>query len=163
MLTIVVAHGNQRQIGLNNQMPWHNREDLLHFKTTTLHKTIVMGRKTFTSLPKPLPDRTILVATKQSLAISTIADFEAFCQQHQDSAEEIFVCGGAQLYRIALPYAKKLIISQIDYDGPADTYFPTFDEQQFHLQLIQKESFLLKIYTRKDFYESSRSHCQEKG
>lgn len=154
MITIIVAIGNNYVIGKDGWMPWNLPEDLRQFKEKTLNHTIVMGRKTFEAIGRPLPKRRNIVVTRDSRwhfdGVEVIADLEAFLQENQASDEEIFIAGGAQIYQAALPYAQKLIISHIDTEIDGDTFFPKWDRTKFVVtDTVGYENFTVKTYTKK--------------
>ncbi len=154
MITIIVAIGNNYVIGKDGWMPWNLPEDLKQFKHKTLHHTVVMGRKTFESIGKPLPNRKNLVVTRDPRwhvqGVDVISDFEDFLRHNHQIDDEIFIAGGAQIYRAALPYADKLIISHIDTDIEGDTYFPKWDRAKFELTESEEyEGFTVKTYMKK--------------
>ncbi|QND86801.1 Dihydrofolate reductase [Chromobacterium vaccinii] len=129
-LTLVAAMAANRTIGIDNQLPWRLPEDLKHFKATTLGKPVIMGRKTWDSIGRPLPGRRNIVVTRQ-------ADWRADGAETAHSLEEALalagavdeacLIGGADLYRQALALADRLCLTEIarDYDG--DAHFPVFD------------------------------------
>ncbi|BCK88445.1 IS1595 family transposase ISSsu9 [Sideroxyarcus emersonii] len=128
-LSIIVAMARNRTIGVNNMLPWHCPEDLKHFKALTMGHHMIMGRKTFDSIGKPLPGRTTVVVTRNTdLAISgcvvvhSLQEAIAACAGDQ----EIFVVGGAELYRQALPLMDTLYITEIQQDVEGDAHFPAF-------------------------------------
>ena len=142
MFSIIVAIGNNNEIGKNNKLLWHIPEDLKKFKEITLRKTVVMGRNTFESIGKPLPYRHNIVLSKKLdlLSISNnnnnnkdleICDnFSEAIEKYKNSDEEVFIIGGAQVYKKALELGivEKLYISHIEFsDNEADTYFPEID------------------------------------
>ncbi|MBV1708935.1 MAG: dihydrofolate reductase [Erysipelothrix sp.] len=154
MITIIVAIGNNYVIGKNGWMPWNLPEDLRHFKEKTLNHTVVMGRKTFEAIGRPLPKRRNIVVTRDPRwhfeGVEIISDLEVFLQEHRDSDEEIFIAGGAQIYRMALPYAEKLIISHIDTEIDGDTFFPAWDRTKFEItETIAYADFSVKTYQKK--------------
>lgn len=129
-LTLIVARDRQGGIGRDNTLPWHLPEDLQHFKATTLGHPILMGRRTFDSIGRPLPGRRNLVLTRNRAwqhpgceAVGSIDEALARCAD----ARELFVIGGAQLYAQALPRAHRLIITEVDVDAQADVFFPEPD------------------------------------
>lgn len=129
-LSIIVAMAINRTIGVNNTLPWRCPEDLKHFKMLTMGHHMIMGRKTFDSIGKPLPGRTTVVVTRNTdLEIEgcTIAhslnDAIAACA----GDEEIFVVGGAELYRQAVSVADTLYFTEIQQDVEGDAHFPEFD------------------------------------
>lgn len=152
MLVIVAAIGKQGQLGLNKVMPWHNPEDLQHFKQLTMHQKVVFGRVTYENLPSTLPNRDVYLVTrnKEKYEDKIIDDFKAFCQEQQFSNDLYYICGGQKIYEQAIPYTDEFYLSMIDYSGPADTYFPEFNLKDFDVEIIKHETF--------DLY-----HCRRKG
>ena len=138
MLSIVVAFGDQYEIGQNGTMPWHLPEDLQHFKEVTSGATILMGRRTFESLPGVLPKREHIIITadptfqKEHKRVRISHDLEEELRAAQKSDEEIFIIGGGQIYRQALPFADRLYLTFVHKSYPeADTFFPTIDWSQW--------------------------------
>lgn len=136
MFSIIVAIGKNNEIGKNNKLLWHIPEDLKKFKETTLGKTVVMGRNTFKSIGKILPNRNNIVLSKNLQNINNkknleiCDDFSKIIKKYKNSVEEIFIIGGAQIYKKALELGivEKLYISHIDFsDNETDTYFPEID------------------------------------
>lgn len=135
-LSLIAAMDKNRLIGKDNALPWHLPADLMHFKTVTMEKPILMGRKTYDSIGRPLPGRTNIVLTRSddvqiegvivvnSLdeAISAVAD-----------VEELMVIGGSSIYELLLPKAQRLYLSFIDGDFEGDTWFPEFDESEWEI------------------------------
>jgi dihydrofolate reductase len=129
-ISIIVAMAKNRTIGINNTLPWRCPEDLKHFKVLTMGHHMIMGRKTFDSIGKPLPGRTTVVVTRnQSLKIEgcIIAHslYEAISACSGD--DEIFIVGGAELYTQALPLADTLYLTEIQQDIIGDAHFPDFN------------------------------------
>lgn len=128
-LSIIVAMARNRVIGIHGQLPWHISGDLKRFKKLTMGHPIVMGRKTFESIGKPLPGRENVVLTRNLAfrpeGITVIHSFDDLKKRFGDT--EIFVIGGADLFRMALPLANRLHITQIDQDFAGDTLFPEID------------------------------------
>ena len=150
---IIVAMTPDRLIGKNNQIPWHLAEDLQSFKQITSGHTIVMGRKTFASIGKPLPNRKNLVVSRTVSKIEScevFANLESALQRGHELGEKTFIIGGSQIYREALPLADCLYISWIKGDFTGDTFFPDFSLDDW---LINKEeefaAFKLVRYQRK--------------
>lgn len=161
MFSIIVAIGNNNEIGKNNKLLWHIPEDLKKFKEITSGKTVIMGRNTFESIGKPLPNRHNIVLSKNSKSLSgndniktascykenieegqnsekskcnekleIFDDFSEIVEKYKNSDEEVFIIGGAQVYKKALELGivEKLYISHIDFsDNEADAYFPEID------------------------------------
>jgi dihydrofolate reductase len=134
-ISLIVAMASNRVIGLDNQMPWHLSADLKRFKKITLGSPILMGRKTFESIGRPLPGRTNILISRNPdykpedcLVVNDIKSALNLGCQH---AENIFVIGGSTLYRAVLPIANTLYITQIHKDFPGDTFFPEIDDQHW--------------------------------
>lgn len=154
MFKIVVAYDKNMAIGYKGWMPWDLPEDLKHFKETTDGSNLLMGSTTFNGLKGPLPNRTTYVVSskpvKESKNVIWVKDLEAFIKEHKDSGKEIFVCGGASIYKQLLPYTKEMIISEVDGDYKYDTLFPEFDKSKFEKKLIKTfEKFKVYSYLRK--------------
>ncbi|ARD43677.1 type 3 dihydrofolate reductase [Colwellia sp. PAMC 21821] len=130
ILSMIVAHANNRVIGKNNDMPWHLPADLSYFKKTTLGKPIIMGRKTFQSIGRPLPGRKNIVISRdesyQVEGVEVVNSVEAALALVVDS-EEVMVIGGGAIYQHCLAAAQRLYITHIDADIDGDTYFPDYD------------------------------------
>lgn len=126
-LSVIVAMTEERVIGNQNQLPWHISEDLKRFKQLTMGKTVIMGRKTFESIGKPLPGRTNVVISRnrsfQAPGVKTASDLESALSVHREE-DEVFVIGGSSLYETALPKADRIYLTMVHkgYDG--DVHFP---------------------------------------
>lgn len=142
-MNIIVAIADNNAIGKDNQLLWHISEDLRYFKKVTMGATVVMGRKTYESIGKPLPGRRNIVVSrslKEITGVEVFASVEAVIEEFKDSAEEVFIIGGGELYRSMLPYASKLYITFVHVTIPdADTFFPEIDPSLWHE--ISRESF----------------------
>lgn len=130
MFTIIVSIGKNGEIGVKNDLIWRIPEDMRFFRMMTINHKVVMGRKTFESLPNgKLSDReNFVVTTNTSINlpedINIISDFESFLKENYSSEEEIFIIGGEKIYKLALPYVNKMIITHIDREEKnADAYF----------------------------------------
>lgn len=132
-ITLIAAMGNNRAIGLDGRMPWHLPAELQHFKRATMGKAIVMGRKTWQSIGRPLPGRQNIVISRNPGFSAAGADVSASLAAAVEIAEadEIMVIGGGQLYTLALPLAQRLILTLIDIEPEADTWFPAWDNNQW--------------------------------
>ncbi|NMP15939.1 type 3 dihydrofolate reductase [Thalassotalea sp. Y01] len=130
ILSMIVAHANNRVIGKDNDMPWHMPADLKYFKKTTLKKPVIMGRKTFESIGFPLPGRRNIVITRdanyQADGIETVDSVDAALALVTD-VEEIMVIGGGSIYQHCLPAADRLYITEIDLTTDGDTFFPDYN------------------------------------
>ncbi|NLC64754.1 MAG: dihydrofolate reductase [Erysipelothrix sp.] len=149
MITLIAAMNKHRTLGLNGTMPWRNREDLQHFKDYTMNKTVVMGRVTYEGLPKKLEGRNIFVVSRDEKY--DIQDLKRYLEGDFD--EEIVVAGGGEIYKEAIQFADKLVISIIhDNDVIGDTFFPEIDLTVFNkTKSVKFKTFTLEIYKRKDF------------
>lgn len=129
IISIIVAMAKNRVIGKDNQMPWHLPADLAHFKKVTLGKPIIMGRKTYESIGRPLPGRTNIVISRNSEykldGCKTVTSIEKALSLVQNE-EEIFIVGGGHLYSELLPVANRLYLTFIDLEVDGDTQFPEF-------------------------------------
>ena len=141
MISLVAAMANNRVIGLEGDMPWHMPADLAHFKQTTLGKTVLMGRKTFDSLGRPLPKRRNVVISRQTnLELSgceVMSDLPAFLQQWH-KGEDLMVIGGATIYEQAMPFADQMVLTFIEADLQGDTHFPIWVDSGW--QEVARES-----------------------
>ncbi len=129
----IAAMSLNRVIGAGNRIPWHLPEDFRWFKQTTTGQVVVMGRKTFESIGKPLPNRTTLVLTHSSAPIPgvrTLADLRQLDPSDPALAgRQIFICGGAQVYRQALPLCSDLYLTLVQRVVEGDTLFPPFEDR----------------------------------
>ena len=140
-ISLIAAVGRNGQIGLDNKLLWSLPEDLKNFRAITSAHTIVMGRKTFESIGKPLPKRTNVVisnkastfASNESLVwLPSVEDTLTWLKNNSGlQGQEVFVIGGGQIYEAFLPFAQRLYLSEVDYSGPADAFFPKWDRQQW--------------------------------
>lgn len=138
-VSMIAAVGKNLELGKNNDLIWHFKEDMKFFKDTTMGHTVVMGRKTFESLPKALPGRKNIVissnAEYQAQGATVVTSVEEAIQIAAN--EEIFVIGGGKIYAEFLPYADKLYLTEIDAEcEDADTYFPQFNKSEYIKEII---------------------------
>jgi dihydrofolate reductase len=129
MISIIVAAAKNRTIGMDNTLPWRCPEDLKHFKALTMGHHMIMGRKTFESIGRPLPGRTTVVLTRDPqlkiegcLIAHTLPDALKLC------GNDAFIVGGADIYAQSIDYANILYITEIQQDVLGDAYFPEFDQ-----------------------------------
>lgn len=142
IISIIAAMAEKRVIGLNNHMPWHLPADLRHFKALTLGKPIVMGRQTYLSLGKPLPERRNIVLTHDVNFTAPGCDVvhnwqqvEALCA----GCDEMMVIGGEAVYKQILPLANRLYLTKIELETTGDRFFPQWNDNEW--QLIAEEVF----------------------
>ena len=137
MISIIVAISKNNVIGKDNKLLWNIPEDLKHFKEITLNSKIIMGWKTFESLPGILPKRQHIILTKNknykvnSKEVKIVYDFKTIISDFYDSDEEVFVIGGGEIYNLFINYCKKLYLTKIDSIFDGDTFFPNFDLSKF--------------------------------
>ncbi|MBX9798789.1 MAG: dihydrofolate reductase [Burkholderiaceae bacterium] len=128
-LTIVVATDSNNGIGINNTLPWHLPEDLAHFKRTTSGHPIIMGRKTFDSIGRPLPSRRNIVITRnaewQHAGVEAVTSLDAAKALVGDN--QAFIIGGAQIYTDTVGQVDRLIVTKIDKSFDCDAFFPAID------------------------------------
>lgn len=131
IISLIVAMAHNRVIGKDNQMPWHLPADLKHFKNKTLNKTIIMGRKTYESIGRPLPQRkNIVISSKENYTLegcTTTTSLENALELVKND-EEAMIIGGGNLYNQSIKYADKLYLTFIDLEVEGDTFFPDFEK-----------------------------------
>lgn len=150
MINMIWAMDQNWLIGIDNQIPWHIKEDLVYYRNTTKGKTVLMGEMTYYSLKsyykeKPLPYGKIFVASINDINLpdaTIVPDLVSFLK---NADEEIFIVGGRTIYKLALPYADKLYISFIKGEYKGNVYFPNFDLSDY--ELISKNETDAVIYT----------------
>ncbi|MGB2241898.1 MAG: dihydrofolate reductase [Porticoccaceae bacterium] len=139
-VALIVAVSQNNVIGRDNQLPWHLPEDLQYFKSITMGKPILMGRKTYDSIGRPLPGRTNIVITRDpnwtAEGVEVVNSLEAAMTAGAEAcnaveSDEIMVIGGAQIYRDCLPMADKLYLTKVDADIQGDAFFPEIDTNQW--------------------------------
>ena len=138
-LSLIAAIGQNNELGINNQLIWHLKKDMKFFKETTINHKIVMGRKTFESLPKLLVNREHIILTKQNINLPNVKifhDISSFLKAYENLDEEIFNIGGQSLYKELLEYADKLYLTEIEATSKADAYFPIFDKNDFEKEIL---------------------------
>jgi dihydrofolate reductase len=130
-ISLIVAMASNRVIGLNNKMPWHLSADLKKFKKITMGSPILMGRKTYESIGKPLPGRTNIVISRnldyQQDGCLVFNDIKTALEKACESAEEIFIIGGSDLYKAMLPIANTIYLTLINQEFHGDTFFPEIE------------------------------------
>lgn len=137
-LSLVVAASSNNAIGKNNQLLWHLPNDLKFFKNLTWGMPIIMGRKTFESVNKPLPGRFNIVITRQpgwnAEGVTPVANIEQAIQKAAETnCKEIFIIGGGDIYRQVMQMADRIYLTRVHIDIDGDTFFPAINEQQWEL------------------------------
>lgn len=153
MFKIIVAHDPNRLIGDGPNIPWHIKEDFLHFKRTTLNHTLIMGSTTFKSIGKPLPNRKTIVINNSldfdAMGEEVSNDLNAIINKYKDSEEVVFVVGGASIYRQMIEYVDEMIISVVKKTYKGDIYFPEY-ENDFETYLSEEyDEFVVNYMRRK--------------
>ncbi|WP_417589128.1 dihydrofolate reductase [Owenweeksia hongkongensis] len=133
-LTIIAAMAKGRVIGKDNDLIWHLPDDLKHFKNLTKGHHVIMGRKTYESMGKPLPGRTNIVITRQkdfkADGCILVNNIEEGIQKAEGDSQP-FIIGGGEIYKQALKYAQTMELTEVNGEFDGDTFFPTFDEKQW--------------------------------
>lgn len=137
VISAILAMSENRVIGLHNQLPWHLPADLKHFKTLTTGHPIIMGRKTYQAIGKPLPNRTNIILTRDATfsapdCIVTTSAAEALESAKEIETVEIFIIGGAEIYKIFFPYTQRIYLTQIHKTFEGDTYFQALNPDEWH-------------------------------
>jgi dihydrofolate reductase len=135
-ISIIAAMGKNRAIGRDGGLPWRLPADMRFFKKTTMGHHLVMGRRTWDELGAPLPGRTTIVISRDpSFAPKGAVVARSLDEALQLAAgeEEVFVAGGAVIYALALPVADRMVLTLIDAEFEADTFFPAFDEKEWEI------------------------------
>ncbi|TKB50925.1 type 3 dihydrofolate reductase [Ferrimonas aestuarii] len=143
-LSLIACMAHNRIIGQGNQMPWHLPADLKHFKAVTMGKPVVMGRKTYESIGRPLPGRHNVVISRQPdlqiEGVSVVTSIDAALALLADEAE-VMIIGGGQLYQAMLPHADRLYLTLADLHVAGDTQFP--DYSQYQWQELERETLAI--------------------
>lgn len=157
MISIIAAIGKNNALGRGNDLIWHIKEDLKNFKNLTMGKYIVMGKNTYESLPKHLEGRKYIVLSSSLSNIENgllFNDFNKLLEFIKNVDEEVMIIGGASIYKLFLPLADKLYLTEIDSEEKADVYFPEFNKEDYKCNVVStnevdglKYSFV--IYERK--------------
>ncbi|MCG7436131.1 MULTISPECIES: dihydrofolate reductase [Lysinibacillus] len=158
MISLIVAHDDNHVIGYNNGMPWHLPGDLQYFKNKTMGKPMIMGRKTFESIGRPLPGRRNIVITRDenyhAEGTETVTSLEEAIAIAGD-VEEIMIIGGEQIFRLSMEMADRLYITKINHSFRGDTFFPSYEEKFVKVSAEQPETasegytFQYQIFERK--------------
>lgn len=139
-LSMIAAVGQNNELGYRNRLIWHLPKDLEFFKQMTLNKKIVMGRYTFFSLPTILPDREhIIISTNNILNdnIKVYHSIEDFIKEYEQTDEEIFIIGGASIYKEFIKLCDNIYLTEIQKEAVnADTYFPEFDKDDYTKEIL---------------------------
>lgn len=140
-ITIVAAMARNQGIGMNGEMPWHLPGELRHFKEVTMGKPIVMGRKTWESIGRALPGRQNIVVSRNPAFDAPGCDLARSLEEAIGMArgEEVMIIGGGELYRQALADADRMILTEVDCEPQADTWFPEWDKGEWEQVSVRQE------------------------
>ena len=155
MISLIFAIDRNGLVGSTTAkygLPWHYSEDLKYYKTMTVGKTCIMGRKTFEAIGRPLPNRkTIVLTTNKNIEIENVEisnDLLGLINKYVNSEDEIFICGGVEIFKQFIKYAKYIYITKINEDHQGDIYFKDLDLKQFELiNSINSKDNLLEFQT----------------
>ncbi len=142
MISIIAAIGKNNELGKDNNLIWHIKDDLINFKNLTMNKKIVMGASTYKSLPKKLEGRKYIILSSKLTDVSDAKiykDFNKLLEYIKSLDEEVMIIGGASIYKLFLPYADRLYLTEIDAEEKdADAYFPIFDKSKYKKSIIKE-------------------------
>ena len=141
MFSIIAAVGKNNELGKKGDLIFHIKEDMQFFKETTTGHTVVMGFKTWESLPKKLPNRKNIVVSFEEIEgpDECVTDLVQFIKDNENTDEEIFVIGGGSIYAQFIDHTKRIYLTEIDgEDSEADVFFPTFDKSKYKRTVLQK-------------------------
>ena len=138
MISMIAAVGKNRELGIDNRLIWKIPRDMKFFRDTTMGHKVIMGRKTYESLPGYLPGREMIVLdfNKVEGNVSTMYSVEEVLDNYLDSPEEVFIIGGASIYKQFIKYATRLYLTEIDESHFADVYFPEFNKRNWSREII---------------------------
>ena len=142
-----------RVIGAEGRIPWHLPEDFKWFKRTTLGHILVMGRKTFESIGRPLPGRDTIILSRKGIVVpevTTVSDLAALAAALDGDRREVFVAGGGEIYSQLLPHCSDLYLTRVKRIVPGDAFFPPFENEFVHVGTIQEnDEFSVEHYQRR--------------
>jgi dihydrofolate reductase len=135
ILSLIAAMDNNRLIGCDNGLPWHLPADLQYFKSVTMNKPILMGRKTYDSIGRPLPGRQNIVLTRGDVEIEGVTVVNSINEAvaATEDAEEVMVIGGSSIYELVLPEVQRMYLSFVDGEFEGDAWFPEFNEDDWEV------------------------------
>ncbi len=142
VISLIVAHSSNRVIGIDGQLPWHIPDDLKYFKAITIGKPIIMGRKTFDSIGKPLPGRLNIIITKKTDLIidecvvvnnleAAILEAKNYFKTQDKEQEEIFIIGGAQIFKQSMEFVNKIYITEVHAEYAGDVFFDELSDNDW--------------------------------
>ncbi|MGA9638396.1 dihydrofolate reductase [Flavobacterium sp.] len=163
MITMIAAAAENNALGKNNELVWHLPNDFKRFKSLTTGHHIIMGRKTFESFPKPLPNRTHIVISRQDdykpegcIVVNSINEALRISPKDEDT----FIIGGGEIYKLALPYSNKIELTRVHHTFEADAFFPEIDEDEWKLsesEFHSKDDKHLFDYTYQTYIKKTKA------
>jgi len=144
MIGMIAAIGKNRELGKDNKLLWRVPNDMKFFKKTTMGHKVIMGMNTYNSLPPAgLPGRELIVLTHQpqenSETVKFVSSIDQILEEYLDSEEEVFIIGGASIYKQFLPYAKYMYVTELNFEClTADVYYPDFDKTEWQQNLLEE-------------------------
>lgn len=154
MIIAIAAVGKNGVIGVNNKLPWHIPEDMAFFKKVTKDTTVIMGRKTFETLGKPLPNRKNIVLTRdENWTYEGVTVIHSLVDSISFRGPDIFVIGGAEVYELMMPMVDEVWLTEIDQEFEGDTFFPHYSNGTFnHPDFMPYESMPQKAYDLHEYF-----------
>ena len=144
MISIIAAIGKNNELGKNNKLIWHLKNDMKYFRETTLNHPIIMGYNTYLSIGRPLPNRKNIVLTRKDIKIDgsiVYHSIEDLLAKEDINSDEYFVIGGASIYNSFINLANKMYLTMIDAEFPnADAYFPTFNDSEWIVMKTEEKN-----------------------
>ena len=135
MINLIAAVGKNFELGLGNKLIWNIPEDLQYFKELTTGKTVVMGRKTYESIGKALPNRENIVLSTKKILMDNVIVINNY-KDILNIKKDIFIIGGESIYKLFLSYADNIYLTEIDDEKDADSYFPVFDKNLYEKEIV---------------------------
>ena len=144
----IAAMALNRVIGCHNRIPWHLPEDFQWFKRTTMGHVLVMGRRTFESIGRPLPGRTTLVLSRTGFEVPGVRTVSRFADiSLEEETAAVFICGGAEVYQTALPFCSDLYLTVVQREVEGDAFFPAFEDRfSFVTEILERPEFRIRHY-----------------
>ena len=135
MISLIAAVGKNNELGIDNHLLWSLKEDMKFFRTTTNNHTVVMGKNTYLSIGRPLPNRENIVITHNNIdGLTCISEPEKVLDLAKN--QEIFIIGGAKIYEYFIPYADNIYLTEIEDTKEADSFFPTFNKDNYNREVL---------------------------
>lgn len=157
ILSMIAAMGKNRVIGKDNEMMWHLPREFQYFKDVTSGHCIILGRKNFEAIGRPLPNRTNIIVTRQDdykaadcVVVNSLDEAVKYAKDHGET--EAFITGGGQIYKEMIDRVQRIYLTEVDYSEEGDVYFPEFDESKFNKELVRSQEVNEKNKYRWDAY-----------